>query len=277
MIASLQKFGNSLLQQFLDYSPTLLLALLTLLIGLWLIRLIIRSLDRLLQQKEVDETLRPFLNKLTNVLLKVLLFISIAAMVGIETTSFIAIIGAAGLAVGLALQGSLSNFASGVLLLTLRPFEVGDFITVNGYSGTVQEIQVFYTILKTPQNDRITLPNSAVSSNTVTNYTAEPVKRLDLRVGIGYDDDIDQARKVIQSVLDNESRIHKEPAPAILVETLGDNSVNFVIRVWTDTAEVWNLKFTLTEAVKKALDEADINIPYPQRDIHIKEQAAPAQ
>lgn len=253
----------------LDVGPSLIGAIIVLLVGLKIISWIQNTVGKVMEKREVDASLRPFLNSLMGAILKILLFVSIAGMLGVATTSFVAVIGAAGLAIGLALQGSLANFAGGVLILLLRPFKVGDFITASGHSGTVKEIQIFYTILKTPQNQDIIVPNGQLSNAAVTNFSNYPTRRLDVVFGIGYEDDIDKAKAVIQSVIEADERILKDPAPLIYLETLNDSSVDFKVRIWAKMEDFWNVNFDLTESIKKAFDKEGISIPFPQRDVHL--------
>ncbi len=256
-----------------EVGPSLLLAIVTLFIGLRIIKVINKNIRKSLNKSTADPTLAPFLSNVIGALLKVVLFVSVASMVGIKTTSFVAILGAAGLAVGLSLQGSLSNFAGGVLILMLKPFKVGDFITAAGYSGTVEEIQIFYTKLTTPQNRQITIPNGALSNNSLTNFSAKEQVRLDIPVGISYDADIKQAKEVLKGLLTDE-RILQDPEPQILVTELADNSVNLSLRIWVMAADYWPLNFDMLERIKYALDNAGIGIPYPQRDVHVYEHKA---
>jgi small conductance mechanosensitive channel len=200
-----------------------------------------------------------------------MLVISIASMVGVETTSFIAILGAAGLAIGLALQGSLANFAGGVLILILKPFKVGDFIEGGGHSGTVHEIQVFYTFLTTPTGQEIIIPNAQLSNNSVTNYSYHDTRRLDMTFGIGYGDDIDKAKKIISDLANAEKRFLDEKGITIFVEALADSSVNIRMRAWTSNDDYWGVLNGFNELIKKAFDEAGVGIPYPQMDLHLVE------
>jgi small conductance mechanosensitive channel len=193
--------------------------------------------------------------------------------VGIETTSFIAILGAAGLAIGLALQGSLSNFASGVLIIMLRPFKSGDYIEAAGKSGSVEKIEIFATELRTPDNKVVIVPNSSIMSGAITNYSREATRRIDLVIGVDYDADLKQAKQVLQSVLEADDRILKDPAYTVAVSELADSSVNFVVRPWVKTPDYWAVYFDLMENIKLALDEANINIPYPQMDVHVQKEA----
>ncbi len=252
----------------LTYGPKLLLAIVTLIVGLWLIKRVVSAADKHFTAR-ADPTLGRFMSNLASVLLKAVLLIAVASMVGIETTSFIAILGAAGLAVGLALQGSLSNFAGGVLILMFKPFKVGDVIEAQGYIGTVREIQIFNTILKTGDNRIVVIPNGALSNSSLVNINQESTRRVDLVFGIGYDDDIDKARSIIESVIAQEERILKDPAHLVVVSALADSSVNFTVRVWVNTPDYWGVNFAMQEAVKKAFDAQGISIPFPQQDVHL--------
>ncbi|MEZ5198432.1 MAG: mechanosensitive ion channel [Bacteroidales bacterium] len=253
----------------ITYGLKLLLALVTLIIGLWIIKLIIKGIGRSMEKKDVDPTLRQFLNSLLSMLLKVMLIISVISMLGVEMTSFVAILAAAGLAVGMALSGTLQNFAGGVMIVLFKPFKIGDFIDAQGYTGMVKEIQIFNTILKTPDNKTIIIPNGGLSTSAMTNYSTEEQRRVDFTFGIGYGDDIDKAKKVIEGLIEKDSRVFADPAPFIAVSELADSSVNFVVRVWANAADYWGIYFDLTENVKKAFDKEGISIPFPQTDVHI--------
>lgn len=251
----------------MTYTPKLLLAILTLVVGLWLVNRFVGLLDHRLGRK--DPTLNKFLCGLISVVLKLMLFISVASMIGIETTSFIAVVGAAGLAIGLALQGSLANFAGGVLILIFKPFKVGDTIEAEGHLGSVEEIQILYTIVNTFDNKRIVIPNGSLSNATLTNVSVYDKRRCDMTFGIGYDDDIDKAKEVLQRLYEEDERSLSDPAPRICVGGLGDNSVNLMFRPWVATDDLWPYYWDMQEKVKKAFDEEGISIPYPQRDVHI--------
>jgi small conductance mechanosensitive channel len=256
-------------QLLVDYGPDLLMTVITLVIGLWIIKILTNGIQRLMQKSRVEASLHKFLASLFSVILKVLLLISVASMLGIETTSFIAILGAAGLAIGLALQGSLGNFAGGVLILLFKPYKVGDFVDAQGVTGTVNEIQVFNTVLKTPDNKTVIVPNGAISNGIITNFSTEETRRVDMTFGIGYSDDIDKAKSVIRDLVTNDERILAEPAAQIVVSELGDSSVNFVVRVWAKTPDYWGVYFDMQEAVKKNFDQNNVSIPFPQRDVHV--------
>jgi len=254
------------------YAPKLLLAVLTLIIGLWVIRIIMRLFGRAMERSKLDASLEKFLASLVGIFLKVLLFISVISMLGVETTSFIAVLGAAGLAVGLALQGSLANFAGGVLILLFKPYKVGDFVDAQGVKGTVNAIQVFNTILKTPDNKTIIVPNGAISNGVITNFSTEPTRRVDMVFGIGYSDDIGKAKDVLKKLIASDDRMLKEPAPVVVLSELGDSAVNLTVRAWCNAGDYWGIYFDMQEKVKQAFDENGISIPFPQRDVHIFNQ-----
>ncbi len=253
----------------ISYGLKILLAVVVLIIGLWIIKAVLKALGRNLEKKDVDPTLRQFLGSLLSMLLKIMLIISVISMLGVEMTSFIAILAAAGLAVGMALSGTLQNFAGGAMLVLFKPFKVGDFIDAQGYMGTVKEIQIFNTILKTPDNKTIIIPNGGLSTSAMTNFSTEPQRRVDFTFGIGYGDDIDKAKKVIEGLIAADDRILKDPAPFIAVSELADSSVNFVVRVWAEAGNYWGIFFDMTENVKKTFDKEGISIPFPQTDVHI--------
>ncbi|UCG28091.1 MAG: mechanosensitive ion channel [Bacteroidales bacterium] len=262
-------YTEKVISMVIDYGPKLIGALLLLVAGLWIIKIFVRWFVRIMVKSNVDDSLRPFLRSLLANLLKTLLIISVLVMIGIEMTSFIAILAAAGLAVGMALSGTLQNFAGGVMILLFRPFRIGDFIDAMGFAGTVKEIQVFNTILKTPDNRTIIIPNGGLSGSAMTNFSAETKRRVDMSFGIGYNDNIDKARETIWELIRSDQRILKEPEPFIAVSELANSSVNFVVRVWVNTPEYWNVFYDMHENVKKKFDENKISIPYPQTDVHI--------
>lgn len=253
----------------LGYAPKFILAVLVLVIGFWVIKGVRNMLRRVFERRKVDPTLRPFLVKLVSVLLKVMLLVSVAGMVGIEVTSFIAVLGAAGLAIGLALQGSLANFAGGVLILLFKPYKVGDYIAAQGEAGMVSEIQIFNTILKTPDNQTIIIPNGPMANGNIKNYSTEEKRRLDMTFGISYDDNIDKAKKVLQGLIDKDKRILKTPTPQILLSELADSSVNFTLRMWLKKENYWDVHFEMMEHVKKSFDKHKISFPYPQMDVYM--------
>lgn len=251
----------------MTYAPKVVLAIITLIVGLWLIRKFVGLLDHKLGQK--DPTLNKFLCGLVSALLKVLLLISVASMIGIATTSFIAIVGAAGLAVGLALQGSLANFAGGVLILIFKPFKVGDVVEAQGYLGTVREISILYTIMDTFDNRRIVVPNGQLSNASLTNLSAYETRRCDMTFGIGYGDDIDKAKDICRRLIREDERALSDPEPLVVVGNLGDSSVDLTVRVWLKSGDLWPFYWDMQERVKKAFDAEGISIPFPQRDVHL--------
>lgn len=253
----------------LTYAANVLIALAILIIGMWIARMITKSVVKLMNAHNVDATLVKFLSGLVKSILYVFVIIAAIDKAGIESTSFIAILGAAGLAVGFALQGSLSNFASGVMLIIFKPIKVGDYIDAAGVSGSVEEIGIFVTILTTIDNKVVYVPNSQMGGGIITNYSVKDTRRVDMEFGIGYSDDIDKARSVILEVLSNDSRILKTPAPDVLVGTLADSSVNFNVRPWVNASDYWGVYFDTTENIKKKFDENNISIPFPQTDVHL--------
>lgn len=259
----------------ISYGPNLALALITLLVGWWVIKGIEKIIQKTLNVREIDPSLHSFFTSLSGISLKVLLVISVASMIGVEMTSFIAILGAAGLAVGMALSGTLQNFAGGVMILIFRPFKVGDFIEAQGFVGSVKEIQVFNTILRTGDNKTIIIPNGSISGSSLINYSIEETRRVDFVFGIGYDDDIDQARSIIDDIASADPRVYQDPTPFIVVSELADSSVNLTVRLWVDSENYWGVYFDTLEGVKKAFDRNGISIPYPQQDVYMH-QAVPA-
>ena len=253
------------------YGLKVIAAVVIFIVGRWVAKGLKRLMVRALTKGKVDETLVSFLGHLTYFTLLAFVIIAALNQLGIQTTSFIAILGAAGLAVGLALQGSLANFAAGVLMIIFRPFRVGDYVEGGGTAGIVEEIQIFTTKLKTPDNKSIIIPNAKITGDNIVNYSAKDSRRMDMIVGVSYDDDYDQVKKVLQDILAKDGRILEEPPPTIAILEFGDNSVNFAFRPWVKTAEYWDVYFALTEAIKKRFDEEGITIPYPQRDVHLFE------
>ncbi|ARS47776.1 mechanosensitive ion channel [Pseudomonas sp. KHPS1] len=267
-VDELVKMSEAWLPVVLEYSGKLTLAVITLLIGWWLIGRLTASIGRLLEARRVDRALSSFIGSLVSIVLRVLLLISVASMIGVETTSFIAMIGAAGLAIGLALQGSLANFAGGVLIMLFRPFRAGDWIEAQGVSGSVDSIQIFHTTLKTADNKVVIVPNGALSNGHITNFSREPRRRADINIGIDYSSDIKRAREVLLEIA-QDPRVHLEPAPVVFVTGLGDSAVNLSLRVWVATADFWPVTFAFTELAKERLTEAGIGIPFPQRVVHL--------
>jgi small conductance mechanosensitive channel len=253
----------------MSYGMQLLGALATLVIGLWIANIIIGVVRKILNRSKVDQSLNSFLCSLVAILLKVLVYITALSVLGVEMTSFVAILGAAGLAVGLALSGTLQNFAGGVMILFFKYFKIGDFIEAQGYMGTVKEIQIFVTILTTPDNKTIVLPNGPLSTGSLTNFSTQPQRRVDWTFGIGYGDDVDKAYEVLGKLIADDDRILKDPEPFMAVSALADSSVNIVVRVWVNAADYWGVHFRMNEMVYKTFDKEGLSIPFPQRDVHI--------
>lgn len=260
---------DEIIRLIVVYGGKLLLAIVVLLIGLWIIKRVVKMIAKTMEKRDVDVSLRPFLVSIISVVLKIMLFISVAAMVGIQVTSFIAVLGAAGLAVGLALQGSLANFAGGVLILLLKPFRVGDFIDTGAHSGTVREIQIFYTYITTTQKQEVVIPNGDLSNNAVKNYSYHDTRRLDTTFRIGYGDDMDKAKSILDNIAKEDSRFLPDPAHSVFVEELADNSVNIHLRAWLKSSDFWDVANNINEVVKKEFDAQGVQIPLPQRHIHM--------
>lgn len=256
-----------------SYGPSALATAVILVIGFLGARLLRSLLRRGMRKARIDDALIGFLSGLVYALLLAFVVIAALSKLGVNTTSFAAVVAAAGLAIGLALQGSLSNFAAGVMLIARRPFTLGNFIDAAGTSGSVEAITIFTTELKTPDNKKVIVPNAEILGGVITNYSAESTRRIDLVVGIGYDDDIRRAKEVLEGVLAAEERVLAEPASLVAVSELGDSSVNLVVRPWVATADYWPVRFALTERIKLELDAAGISIPYPQRDVHLHQVA----
>jgi len=268
----LTSVSNQLIALAFEKGPGLLLALITLLLGWWGINILTRVLKKtMMRSKNANEELTIFITKLLNILFKVMLFISVASMIGIATTSFVALLGAAGLAVGLAMQGSLANFAGGVLIILFRPFKAGDFIEGNGGTGTVTNIDILHTTLLTPDNKVIIIPNGQLSNNSVTNFSREDKRRVDFNIGIAYESDIKTARKIVLETVSSDPRVLKTPEPVSFLTSLDDSSMKLSTRVWVQTSDYWGVFFDNLEKIKEAFDRNNISIPFPQRDIHMKQ------
>ena len=268
---------SSTIEQVVEASATLVStwglsvvgAIAVLIIGRWLAGMIRRAVVRTLERARVDSALVPFLSASAYYVVLTLVVVSVLNLFGIQTTSMIALLGAAGLAVGLALQGTLSNFAAGAMLLLFRPFRPGDYVEVGGVSGSVAEVGIFTTVLDTPDNVRVTIPNSSVYGQTIKNYSANENRRVDLVMGISYSDDIGRAIDAISRVVRSDKRVLSDPEPQIAVAELGDSSVNIVVRPWCRGTDYWNLRFDLTRELKQQLEAAGCSIPFPQRDVHV--------
>lgn len=244
----------------LFYGLKLILAILTLTIGLWIIRMVVRGFSRVMDRRNLDKSLKPFLRTLVSTLLKVMLVISVMGMVGIEMTSFIAVLAAVGLAVGMALSGTLQNFAGGVMILIFKPFKVGDYIDATGYSGTVREIQIFNTIMKTSDNKTIIIPNGSLSGNSMINYSIEKTRRVDMTFSTGYNDDIKKTKAVLNNLIDEDQRILRDPEPFVAISQLTASSVNFVVKVWCNSSDYWGIYHDMQEKVIITFDHEGITI-----------------
>ncbi|WP_434528001.1 small-conductance mechanosensitive channel MscS [Vibrio sp. K4] len=258
----------------IQYGVNIISALLILFIGNIIVKTVANSVSKVLEKKKMDKAVVEFVNGLVRYLLFVIVLIAALGRVGVQTASVVAVIGAAGLAVGLALQGSLSNFAAGVLIVAFRPFKSGDYVEIGGVAGSVEAIQIFQTVLKTPDNKMVVVPNSSVIGGAITNYSRHATRRVDLVIGVSYSADLKQTKQVIRDVLEKDERILKDPAIQIGVLALADSSVNFVVRPWCKTADYWDVYFDSTQAIKEALDEAGIEIPFPQMDVHLNKVEA---
>lgn len=253
----------------ISYLPSIIAAIVIFILGLWVIKFIKGRVRKVMEKREIDPGVIGFASNILGVVLKIVLFIVVITKLGVETTSFAAILAAAGLAIGLALQGSLSNFAGGVLIIVLKPFKQGNFIEAQGESGTVTDISIFYTMLTTPNNQRVVIPNGQLSNNKVINYSYEPIRRDVVTVGISYDSDIKKAREVLLSILNEDKRTLKDPAPVVFLGGLGDNSVDLSVRYWAKNEDFWGLHFDFMEKLKVDLEAAGISFPFPQRDVHL--------
>lgn len=258
----------------LDLVINVIAAILIFLVGRFIVGLMAKGLRSLMQRQQVDPILESFVCNLVYWAMMTFVIIAAIGQLGIKTASLIALVGAAGLAVGLALQGSLANFAAGVLIVMFRPYRVGDWVEAAGIAGTVEQVQILTTILKTADNKQIIVPNGQIMDSIITNYSANETRRVDLVIGVSYDDDIDKVRQTISALVDADERIHKEPPCQIAVAELADSSVNFNVRPWVATTDYWPVRFELTEAIKKRFDDVGISIPFPQRDVHLFKEAA---
>lgn len=267
------KTSESWLPMIMEYGSRFLLAVITLAIGWWLINVLTHRVGRLLALRNADLALQHFITNLANIALKVMLVVNVASMIGVATTSFVAAIGAATLAIGLALQGSLANFAGGVLILLFRPFRIGDWIEAQGTSGTVDSIQIFHTVLRTGDNKTVIIPNGSLSNGLITNTNRQPTRKVVFDVGVDYDADLQKAREVLLE-LANDPRVLADPAPAVVVSTLGDSSITVSLRVWTKTSDYWDVMFMFNELARDRLKGAGIDIPFPQRVIRVMQESA---
>jgi len=256
-----------------QYGLKLIGALAVLLIGLWIIKILVKASNKLMEKSQVDPSLGTFLRSMVDIVLKVLLIISVMGMMGIQMTSFIALLGAVGLAIGMALSGTLQNFAGGVMIHIFKPFKVGDFIDAQGHTGVVKEIQIFITLLTTPDNKTVIIPNGPLSNGSLTNFSTQPQRRVDWSFGIAYGDDYDTAKKLLMDLIKEDDRILSDPAPFVALGALADSSVNLTVRVWAKAADYWDVFFDMNEKFYKNADKNGLSIPFPQMDVHLDKRA----
>lgn len=268
----LTQLSTMVMDFVITYGFKLVGSILFLIIGLWAAARIGKMLDKVMERRHVEPSLRGFLKSFLSILLKIVVIISVLGIAGVQMASFIAILGAASVAIALSLQGSLSNFAGGIIILLFKPFRVGDFVDGQGQMGTVEDIQIFHTTLKTVDNKVITIPNGGLANSSITNFSRKETRRVEWTFGIGYGDSYEQARDVLRGLIDADSRIHQDPEPFIRLTSLGDSSVNIVVRVWLNAADYWEVFFDMNEKVYKAFAEAGINIPFPQMDVHLHKE-----
>lgn len=257
-----------------EYGLRIVGAIAILVLGRIGVGIVTSIISKLMKRANVEETLRKFFSSVTRIALMVFVVIAALNSLGFQTASIVAVIGAAGLAIGFALQGSLANFASGVMLIIFRPFKKGDYVEAGGAAGTIEAIHIFNTVMRTPDNKRVIIPNGSITSSNIVNYSAEEKRRIDMVFGIGYGDDIKKAKDILQRLMREDSRILKDPAPVVALKELADSSVNFVVRPWVATADYWGVFFDLTEKVKLTFDQEGISIPFPQRDVHLFQENA---
>jgi small conductance mechanosensitive channel len=258
----------------IPWGTKIILALLVFVIGRWVAKLLTKALEKLMIKGKVDQMLVSFLGNIAYAALLAVVVLAALEQLGVNTTSALAILGAAGLAVGLALKDSLSSFAAGVMLIIFRPFKLGDFVEAGGIAGLVEEIRIFHTVLKSGDNREITVPNAQIYGGTIINYSARDTRRIDLVIGIGYDDDIKLARDLITQVLEQDETILKDPAPTVMLLELGSSSVDFAVRPWVKSGDYWTTRAALLEAIKASFDKGGVSIPYPQQDIHLFQESA---
>tara|TARA_B100001559_G_scaffold130795_1_gene110080 strand:- start:3205 stop:4032 length:828 start_codon:yes stop_codon:yes gene_type:complete len=264
-----ENLWNQLTELLSSFGISFFIALCILIIGRQAIKIIIKIISSALERSNTEDTVRIFVTNLLNTLLMIVVFIAAINQLGIQTTSIIAVLGAAGLAIGLALQGSLSNFAAGILIVIYRPYKVGDYIQADNHLGTVDDIQIFSTVLRTPDNKIVVVPNGSIMNGSIVNFSHQKERRIDIVIGCSYDDDIDKVKEVLADVLSKDERILKEPKPRIALSELADSSVNFIVRPWVKNAEYLDVLYSLLEEIKKRFDKEGISIPYPQSDVHI--------
>ena len=268
-----QEIINYAIEITSSFGLKLLTALIVVIVGKQLVKILLKVIKVALEKANTEETVRIFIANLLNTVFTVIIFVAAINQLGVETTSIIALLGAAGLAIGLALQGSLANFAAGILIVIFRPYKVGDYIEAGTNVGTVKDIQIFSTVLRTPDNKSIVVPNGSIMDGSITNYSEQPTRRIDIIASCSYEDDLDKVKEVLQTILDNEERILTEPKPQIAVSELAE-SVNFIVRPWVNSSDYLPVMYSLLENIKKTFDKKGISIPYPQSDIHIHEKKA---
>lgn len=262
---NLQKWADSGYDLIMIYAPRLIMAIVIWFIGLWIIKFLLKGIKKTLEKGDYDISLKKFMLNLMGWALKILLIVVVLGTVGIETTSFAAILAAAGLAIGLSLQGSLANFAGGILIMIFKPFRVGDTIQAQGELGTVKEIDIFTTKLNSPDNKQIIIPNGSLSNGNITNFSSQGTRRIDFTFGVDYGSDIKQTKEILMNQLTSHPKVLKDPAPVVSLMELADSSINFIARPWVNTEDYWTVYFEITESTKEALDAAGIEIPYPHR------------
>jgi len=273
----LQEIMNYAIEITSNFGLKLLTALIVVIVGKQLVKILLKVIKVALEKANTEETVRIFVANLLNTVFTVIIFVAAINQLGVETTSIIALLGAAGLAIGLALQGSLANFASGILIVIFRPYKVGDYIEAGTNAGTVKDIQIFSTVLRTPDNKTIVVPNGSIMDGSITNYSEQPTRRIDIIASCSYEDDLDKVKQVLKTILDSEDRedrILTEPKPQIAVSELAESSVNFIVRPWVNSSDYLPVMYSLLEQIKKTFDQEGISIPYPQSDIHIHEKKA---
>jgi len=261
--------SDKLLELITDFGIALASALAVLIIGLFVIKKLTNALSKYFDRKDFDESLETFLLSLSGIALKLMLFVVVVQMLGVQSSSLVAVLGAAGLAVGLALSGTLQNFAGGVMILIFKPFKVGDYIDAQGHAGSVSEIQIFNTILKTPDNKTIIVPNGGLANGSMVNYSTEPTRRVDWSFGIAYGDDADKAQNVIRKLMNDDARILQDPAPFVELGALADSSVNFTVRAWVNTPDYWAVHFDMNKKIYQTFAKEGLSIPFPQMDVHV--------
>ena len=269
-----QEIMNYAIEITSNFGLKLLTALIVVIVGKQLVKILLKVIKVALEKANTEETVRIFIANLLNTVFTVIIFVAAINQLGVETTSIIALLGAAGLAIGLALQGSLANFAAGILIVIFRPYKVGDYIEAGTNAGTVKDIQIFSTVLRTPDNKTIVVPNGSIMDGSITNYSEQPTRRIDIIASCSYEDDLDKVKQVLKTILDSEDRILTEPKPQIAVSELAESSVNFIVRPWVNSSDYLPVMYSLLEQIKKTFDQEGISIPYPQSDIHIHEKKA---